>query len=293
MAAERTNEEARRFAPPPGYTQIPNVLLDEVMPQITTLAELKVTVAIARETFGWQREERLLDLDDLQRLTKLSRQSAQNGVTAALARGFVGRRRKGHGFAYGLRVKNVGSEASNEESRSLTELSLDSGLPSSKGKKTLRGKQKQKGAGAPSPAKKADDGLGKPGQPFQPEEGNESHQVIVELFEVWRTRTPQPDGTVLTNKRAGQIRARMREQAEDADRDEALAVARERMLEGLEGWIASAWHQERGAYDFETFFRSRGKVDAFRGRYHRSQAAAATNGAGGDYSGYKAVIEHG
>lgn len=297
MGAEQSQESSvKRFASPPGYTQIPNVLIDEVMPDITTLAELKVTMAIARETFGWQREERRLGLDEIMKLTKLSRTSAQAGVTAGLARGYLGRRREGHGFVYGLRVasaKNVDSSPSSEESTSLTQLSSDSGPPSNKGKKTLRGKENSNGADAPSAAKEGDI-KGKPGSTFKPNPEDKVHQVIVELFDFWVANTPQPPGTTLTVNRAQQIKARMREQAEGVDRGVALATARERMLEGLKGWVGSEWHREREAFDFDVLFRSRKKVEKFRGDFFRTQQAEAKKQGGAtDFSGYEGVVERG
>lgn len=291
MGAEHT-EQRRRFVPPPGYTQIPHELLDEVMPAVSSLAELKVTLAIARETFGWGRENRLLSLTQLQELTGLSRQSAQAGVKLALDRGYVGRRRVGHGFLYGLGVKNVDSKPSSEESTSLPSKSLDSRPPSIEGNKALRGKETQPGADAPSTDKQAGRRRrGKQpdaGRPFQPDPDDPADVVVVELFDFWIANTTQPDGAVFTNKRAGQARARLREQAEGCDRDSALAVARTRMLEAMEGWVHSDWHRRQQAFDWETLFRSRSKVDMFRGRRQKETVGAESNP---EFAAYNDQIE--
>lgn len=95
----------------PNYTQIPNELLDEILPEISTQAELKVTLAIARQTFGWHRREKPLSITRLQTLTGLSRQSVADGTAAALKRGFVSKRSGGqNGSVYALNVKNLGSQ---------------------------------------------------------------------------------------------------------------------------------------------------------------------------------------
>lgn len=84
-----------RGVPKPNYTQAPNVLLDELLPEIKTLGELKVTLVVVRETIGWHEEERKLSLAELERRTGLSRQGVIDGAKAAVARGTVERRVEG------------------------------------------------------------------------------------------------------------------------------------------------------------------------------------------------------
>lgn len=81
--------------PPPNYTQAPNVLLDELLPEIGTLAELKVTLVVVRHTIGWHEEESQLSLTDLERRTGLSRRSAIDGIKAGIERGTIERRIEG------------------------------------------------------------------------------------------------------------------------------------------------------------------------------------------------------
>lgn len=283
-----------RFVQAPGYTQIPNELLDQALSECT-LAESRVLFKIARRTFGWGITERRFSLSGLQELTELSRQSVQTAVTSLIEKGWLRRRREGHGFVYGIPIataKMHDSSASGEESKDLTSGSPSSRPSTSKGNKTLRGKQNSKGAGAPTSAKEGDI-KGKEGATFKPVEGDEVHAVIVELFEFWISNTPQPPGTKLTVKRAKQIRSRMREQAEGCKRETALATARERMLEGLQGWVNSPWHKEREAFDFDVLFRSRGKVEKFRGDFFRAQQAKAKKPEGDDFSGYGGAVERG
>jgi hypothetical protein len=94
-----------RSVPPPNYTQCPNVFYDEIMPEIETMAEMKVTLVVIRQTFGWHREEHKLTLDLLEALTGMNRQQVVAGVKAAMARGYIGRRKVGQAYLYGLRVK--------------------------------------------------------------------------------------------------------------------------------------------------------------------------------------------
>jgi hypothetical protein len=122
------------------------------------------------------------------------------------------------------------------------------------------------------------------GKRFVPNAQEPADAVIVELYELWIANTPQPEGAVLTNGRASQCRARMREQAEGVDREEALTVARARMVEGLEGWFGSDYHRDRQAFDWETFFRSRKKVEMFRQR-HLAQLGAS-NGKRANHAEY-------
>jgi DNA replication protein DnaD len=94
-------------APKPNYTQAPNVFFDEMMPEIDTLSELKVVLAIIRQTFGWHKNEDELSLSRLEDLTGLSRPSVIVGTEAALNRGVIQRRAQGNSFVYSLVVKDV------------------------------------------------------------------------------------------------------------------------------------------------------------------------------------------
>lgn len=56
----------------PNSTQVPNVLLDEIMP-LLKLAELKVMLVIVRQTYGWRKDSDKISLTTFQKLTGLSR----------------------------------------------------------------------------------------------------------------------------------------------------------------------------------------------------------------------------
>ena len=74
---------------PPNYTQTPNDVF-ALIPEMKD-AELRVTLIIVRETFGWQQggSAAMLSLTDLMGLTGLSRQGVLNGLNAGKARGTI------------------------------------------------------------------------------------------------------------------------------------------------------------------------------------------------------------
>src|SRR5262245_9634729 len=63
----------------PNTCQVPNVLLDQVMPRIGGVA-LKVLLAIVRQTYGFSVPSRQLGLKKLSTLTGLSVQGVLNGI---------------------------------------------------------------------------------------------------------------------------------------------------------------------------------------------------------------------
>jgi phage replication O-like protein O len=89
---------------PPNYTQTPNAFFDEFLKEIDTMAELKVTLAIIRNTFGWKKDEDRISLSQLVEITGMHRETVALGIRAALRRGYVGRRKEGNGYVYGVRV---------------------------------------------------------------------------------------------------------------------------------------------------------------------------------------------
>lgn len=96
----------------PNYTQAPNAFFDVLVIEIDSMAELKVTLAIIRATFGWHKDEDELSFSQLEERTGLARQSVNDGVAAALDRGYVTRRKQGRSFLYRLEVQNLDSQGS-------------------------------------------------------------------------------------------------------------------------------------------------------------------------------------
>ena len=92
----------------PNYTQIPNVLLDEIMQEMTE-AELRVCLAIMRNTFGWQRQSHKMSLSYLQQATGLSRQGVLNGIESGINRGIICKESDGASYRYSLTISEYQS----------------------------------------------------------------------------------------------------------------------------------------------------------------------------------------
>lgn len=141
--------------PPPNYTQVPNILFDQALWQIETVAELKVTLVIIRQTFGWHKKEDNLSLSRLVGLTGLSKQSVIAGITSALRLGLVTRRKKGQSYLYRLNVKLVDepnvSRGTSQESRLALVQSLDQQLVKNLDTQKKEEKEKRKERAAPPP----------------------------------------------------------------------------------------------------------------------------------------------
>lgn len=73
--------------PKPNYTQIPNLFFD-AMPDMKE-GELRILLAVARQTFGYHRESDYLSITQFCKMTGLSRQGVANGIKAAVKRGWL------------------------------------------------------------------------------------------------------------------------------------------------------------------------------------------------------------
>lgn len=71
----------------PNYTQIPNVFFDAMSGMKE--GELRILLAVARQTFGYHRESDYLSITQFCKMTGLSRQGVANGVKAAVKRGWL------------------------------------------------------------------------------------------------------------------------------------------------------------------------------------------------------------
>jgi hypothetical protein len=91
-------------APPPNYTQSPNVYFDKWLREINSLAELKVVNAIMRNTFGWHEKETTLSFNELQEMTGLSRGGLTKGIQLALEHGYIERTKGSQGKLCTYRV---------------------------------------------------------------------------------------------------------------------------------------------------------------------------------------------
>lgn len=95
-----------------GYTSIPNEFFDEVLPQIKSLSELKVILALFRKTYGWvshvdpntgevmYKEQDRVSMSQFMELTGLSKPSCVDGVKRALEHGYIERVSEGRFGGY-------------------------------------------------------------------------------------------------------------------------------------------------------------------------------------------------
>ena len=120
---------------PPNYTQVPNALI-ALMPEMGQ-SELKVALAIARETFGWQREWKELSISRLMVLTGLSRQGVVTGTEAGIERGIIERQHAGMTFLYRLiiheepeELEEIEPEETSQQIRLVNELDQSKNLTS-------------------------------------------------------------------------------------------------------------------------------------------------------------------
>lgn len=104
----------------PEHTQTPNSFFDVTLPQIKSIGELKVLLAIMRQTFGWRKFSDTISMSQLVKITGLSRQGVVNGLQLALEHGFIERAANGQSFSYSLQlVKQVdqSSKLTSQEDR--------------------------------------------------------------------------------------------------------------------------------------------------------------------------------
>lgn len=87
----------------PNYTQIPNLFLDDVMKTMKE-TELKVCMAVMRQTFGWHKAGDRISISQLMEFTGLSNSGVCDGVKGAIDKGVLTREPSGQGFIYSLTV---------------------------------------------------------------------------------------------------------------------------------------------------------------------------------------------
>lgn len=103
------------------FTPIPNEFFDEVLPNIQSLAELKILLAVFRKTYGWveridpesgepiYKQQDSISMSQFKKLTGLSQPSCVDGVRRALDDGYLERVREGS-FQGGDPSENVSAE---------------------------------------------------------------------------------------------------------------------------------------------------------------------------------------
>jgi len=82
--------QSKRFPPfgAPRFTQIPDVLFDEYLPELG-FAELKVLLAIMRRTYGWRKPTDAISLSQLEKGTGLSRKAVWTATNSLEEEGYI------------------------------------------------------------------------------------------------------------------------------------------------------------------------------------------------------------
>jgi hypothetical protein len=83
------------------YTQVPNVVLDK-LDEFETMAEMKIVLAVVRQTYGWHKQTDRLSLSQLEAKTGLSRRSVIDGTELALEHDWIKREPSGDSYDYWL-----------------------------------------------------------------------------------------------------------------------------------------------------------------------------------------------
>lgn len=126
-------------APPPNYTQSPNVYFDTWLKEINSLAELKVVNVIIRHTFGWHKENAVINTTELMELTGLSRMSVVEGVKRALEHGYIIRKTDG---VRGLATFRISVEMTGKDSLPVEDVTGKESIPvTGKESRPLTGKE--------------------------------------------------------------------------------------------------------------------------------------------------------
>jgi hypothetical protein len=127
----------------PNHTQTPNELFDIYLSQMGE-AELKVTLVIIRKTLGYHKKRDPISFTQLQKETGLTRQSAWDGVQAAIERGLVeivGTGKRGVNI-YALVMDNDYSGKQNSEDNERSTNQNRTVLPTRTTKESIQKKEK-------------------------------------------------------------------------------------------------------------------------------------------------------
>lgn len=93
----------------PNYTMIPNDLFDVEMSKMG-YAELKVVLAICRQTFGYHKMEKHISLTTLEEMTGLSRVSILQGALEAEKNGYIQKKNTGRVTLWMVKLLNQSND---------------------------------------------------------------------------------------------------------------------------------------------------------------------------------------
>lgn len=88
--------------PPPNYSQVPNILLDNM--HLLSESELRVVLAVCRFTFGWHKERAVLSISFLCKATGMSQPGVISGTKKLVERGLLEKKQDGLSHSYSLTV---------------------------------------------------------------------------------------------------------------------------------------------------------------------------------------------
>ena len=269
--AEHT-EQPRRFVPPPGYTQIPNVLFDEYLLECVG-SEWQVLTLIARRTFGWGVEERVFTTEDLAAKTGLSRGAVSVALKGLIEKGMLARRHdKSNRWFYGIPVKKMDAVKKVSSSESEQPFPKSPGASNTRTTTTSETKSSVSESGQESDIADSDD------PQLQQPPGLDVDSVIPEVFEAWRTGVGKSTASKLDTRRKIKLKARLHEAMDvDGNAQVKLEAGRAELLEAVAGMVNSEWHRENGHQNFDQLFRDRDAVDKFVSR-RRAELMANSNG---------------
>lgn len=107
------------MADQPGFTRVPNDLID-AMASLGN-AELRIMLAIARKSIGWDKESDVISYSQFQQLTGLTRRNAFNAVEALDKKGLIIREKVGaQSFRYSIKPLPVGIQSNHIPSDNIT-----------------------------------------------------------------------------------------------------------------------------------------------------------------------------
>lgn len=218
------DERQRILVEAPNYTQAPNAILDAAKDMGE--AELRVVLHVVRQTWGWHKLSDRISFSQFQKGTGLSRESAWNGVQAAIKHGIIAQKESGNSFIYSALVYENGKLVHNDHStKSNTNRSAKSNS-----KKTNVRLSRTKSFGLVETQKKKEISANAPRKKQQQQRGNDADVRSNGLIEHYAEEINQnfgidmPQARVLA-KRECVTRALIQEWKRFSDRDIAASLA--------------------------------------------------------------------
>lgn len=174
----------------PNYTQVPNVLLDVLMADMTE-SELKIVLVAVRKIMGYHKDRDAISFSQFEEMSGLSRPAVQDGLNHALEHGWIikadtGVRNVG---IYTLAIREDASLVKNSNQLKNATSSSKKSLPMT-GKKSLPTKERGNKTKEKSP---------KPPKGAVTDDSPES-QAVTAIIHAWLTHTQTIEPNAYKNK---------------------------------------------------------------------------------------------